>query len=279
MIAGLLLAGLGAVLYGIGSVLQAVGVRQSSNRGRGVVGAALQAAYIAGLGCDLAAWVFSLLALRRLPVFVVQAVLAGSLAVTAVLAAVTIGTALDRSDWYAIAAIVGALAVISASGGAERAVAPSTAVETGLVAGAFAMAVAVFVARWWASAPVMAGLAGLAYGGAALAVRVVPTASHLSGYLSEPLAWAVVGFGLAGTYGYTSSLENGDVGVVTAALWVVELVVPGLIGILLLGDHLRAGWAFPALLALAVAVGATITLARSTSAIGDEPVPAMSIPT
>lgn len=278
MITGLLLAGVGAVLYGIGSVLQAVGVRQSSKRGRGVVGAALQSAYIAGLGCDLGAWVLSLLALRRLPVFVVQAVLAGSLAVTAVIATITVGTALDRTDWYAIVAVVGALAVISASGGAERAVAPSTAVEAGLVAGALVLAVAVFTARWWVSAPVMAGLAGMAYGGAALAVRVMPTASHLSGYLGEPLAWAVVGFGLVGTYGYTFSLEHGDVGVVTAALWVVELVVPGLIGVLLLGDHLRAGWAIPALVASAVAIGATMILARATSAIAEETMPALPMP-
>ncbi|MEO6629248.1 MAG: hypothetical protein ABIP03_11850 [Aquihabitans sp.] len=279
MITGVLLAGVGAVLYGIGSILQAVGVRQSSIRGRGVIGALLQSAYVAGLGCDLGAWIFSLFALRRLPVFVVQAVLAGSLAVTAVLAAVTIGTALDRTDWFAVVAAVGALAVISAAGGPERASAPSTATGIVLVGGVFVVAVAVFAASEWASAPVLAGLAGVAYGGAALATRVVPTASHLTGYLGEPLAWAVVGFALVGTYGYTSSLERGDVGVVTAALWVVELVVPGLIGVLLLGDHLRAGWAIPALVASAVAVGATIALARSTSAIADVPMPDVSIPT
>lgn len=119
MTIGLLTAAAGAVLYGIGSVLQAVGVRQSSGRGRGIVGAALQVTYLAGLGCDLAAWAISLVALRRLPVFVVQAMLAASLAVTALLAAATVGTALTRIDWYAIVAVVASLAVIARFGAAE----------------------------------------------------------------------------------------------------------------------------------------------------------------
>lgn len=277
MIAGLLAAAAGAVLYGIGSVLQAVGVRQSSGRGRGTVGAVLQFAYIAGLGCDLTAWVVSLVALRRLPVFVVQALLAGSLAVTAILAAATVGTALGRTDWYAIVAVVGALAVVGASGGVGRAPVPSAAIVIGLVTAVLVVAVAVAAACRWASPPVTAALAGLAYGGAALAARVVPPAGHLAGYLGQPLAWAIVGFALIGTYAYAFSLEHGDVGVVTAALWVLELIVPGVIGVVLLGDRVRPGWTMPAVVASAVAVGATIILARSVSVIEDELAPSPSL--
>lgn len=109
----------------------------------------------------------------------------------------------------------------------------------------------------------------MAYGGAALAARVVPPAGHLTGYLGEPLAWVVVSFALAGTYAYAFSLDHGDVGIVTAALWVVELIVPGLIGVILLGDRIRTGWTIPVLAASAVAVAATVTLARSTRAIED----------
>jgi drug/metabolite transporter (DMT)-like permease len=265
MTVGLLICVAAAFGYGAASVLQAAGVRASSARGRGVIGAALQPLYVVGLGFDLAAWLLSLVALRRLPVFVVQAVLAGSLAITVLLAAVTIGTSLRREDWVPIGAVIAALAVIGASGGATHATAPSHPVELGLLAGAFVVVVAVAVACRWGSPIVVAVVAGLAFGGGALAARALPTAAHLSGYLHEPLAWAVIGYGVAGMYAYAFALERGDVGVVTAMLWVPELVVPGIIGVVFLDDQIRSGWLLPAVVATVVAVVATVALSRTAA--------------
>jgi drug/metabolite transporter (DMT)-like permease len=265
MTVGLLFSLAAALAYGAGSVLQAAGVRASSARGRGVVGAALQPLYLAGLGCDLGAWLLSLVALRRLAVFVVQAVLAGSLAVTVLLAAATIGTSLRREDWVPIGAVIAALAVIGASGGATRSTAPAHLVELGLLAGAFAAPAAVAAACRWASPVVVAAVAGLAFGGGSLAARALPTASHLTGYLHEPLAWAVLGYGAVGMYAYAFALERGDVGVVTATLWVPELVVPGVIGVVFLQDRVRSGWLAPAVVATVVAVVATIALSRTAA--------------
>lgn len=267
MIVALIAAVAAAFVYGGGSILQAVGVRRSSQRGRGVLGAALQLAYLAGLGCDLVAWGLSLVALRRLPVFVVQSVLAGSLAVTVVLAAVTIGTTLRRRDAYAVAATVAALAVIGASGGSARAPSPSHDIQLGLVLGTVAIGVAVAAACRWASPSVVAALAGLAFGNGALAARAVPAANHLTGYLREPLAWVLVVGALVGTYAYAFALDHGDVGVATAVLWVSELVAPGLVGVVLLGDEVRPGWTVPALLASIVAVGAIVALARAVAVV------------
>lgn len=277
MTVGLLAAVAGAVVYGIGSVLQAVGVRRSADRGRRVLGAAVQLTYLGGVGCDLLGWALSLVALRCLPVFVVQAVLAGSLAVTVVLAAVTIGTSLRRTDWYGIGAVMVALAVIGSAGGAQRAAPPPRAVELGLVVGLVVGVAVIGAACRWASSAAVAAMAGVAFGGGALAARAVPAAHHPAGYLGEPLAWTVVGFGVLGTFAYAFALERGDVGVATAALWVAELVVPGLLGVALLGDRVRTGWRLPAVVASIAATVAVVVLARAAARQSEHrtPVPAM----
>ena len=101
MLLGLLGAFGAAVLYGAGTVLQAAGVRGSAGRPAGAPGSTgLRSAglYGAGLLLDALGFLASLAALRTLPLFVVQSAIASSVAVTAVLAAVFLGSRLERSD-------------------------------------------------------------------------------------------------------------------------------------------------------------------------------------
>jgi len=44
---------------------------------------------------------------------------------------------------------------------------------------------------------------------------------------------------------------------------VIEVAVPGAVGLLLFGDTVYPGWAVPALLAVLLAVGGCVMLARS----------------
>jgi hypothetical protein len=62
---------------------------------------------------------------------------------------------------------------------------------------------------------------------------------------------------------YAHALEHGDVGPVTAALWVTEIVVPAIAGVALLADRARPGWGPVVLIASTVAVTATTVLATS----------------
>lgn len=117
---GALVAAVGAALaYGAGSVLQAAGARRAVAAGQGLLGVTRQWPYLGGLGCDLGGWLLSLLALRRLPLFAVQAILAGSLAVTVLLAAAVLHVPPRRADTAAVVLIVAALAVLGAAAGAE----------------------------------------------------------------------------------------------------------------------------------------------------------------
>ncbi|MFB9377417.1 hypothetical protein ACFFKU_14935 [Kineococcus gynurae] len=261
---GLLAAVLAAVGYAVGSVLQSEGVRRAGSPGMGAL--ARSPLYLGGLGADGLAWLLSLVALRRLPVFAVQSLLAGSLAVTVLLARVLLHHRLRRLDAIAVAVMVVALGLVAGAGHEQPAVAAPTAVSVGLlVAGVTAALAALVAARTRAPSWVHAVVAGIAFSVAALAARAVAVPADLPGdawrIVLEPAAWAVAVGAVAGTLGYAAALERGSVGPATAVLWGVEVVVPAVVGIALLGDSVRDGWAPVTVLAVAAVVGASAVLA------------------
>lgn len=257
---GLLPAVVGMLGYGIATVLQAAGAKRA--QGVAVLG---QPLYLVGTGLDAAAWLASVLALQQLPLFAVQSVLAGSLGVTVVLARVFLGAALRRRDIAAIAAVVGALVVIAGAAAAQSPhPPPSWFTATVLSALGIVVAATVALYRRGGSAP-MAALAGIAFSGAALCARTLHIAGPWQQLLREPVAWAVAGFGLVGAVTLSRALEGGRVGLVASLLWVIEVLLPGAVGVVALGDQIRAGWAVPTAAAVAVATAGCIVLATSTA--------------
>lgn len=258
MTIALLAALLGTVGYAAGSVLQAAGASRAS--GPAVV---LQPFYLLGLACDGVAWLASLVALQGLPLFAVQGLLAGSLALTVILARIFLGTRLGVRDRFAIGAVGLALVTVAASAGVESATAaprwfaPALLVSLVLVAGAL-----LFLYRGGAIMG-MAVVAGMAFSGAALGARSLVGATSLGQVLSEPVAWYIAVFGAIGALAYARALEGGAVGPVTSVLWVIEVVVPGLVGVLVLGDGVRAGWAPAALVAIIIGLAGSVVLAMA----------------
>ncbi|WP_432570227.1 hypothetical protein [Kineococcus sp. SYSU DK005] len=244
---------LAAFGYAAGSLLQAVGVRAAGLR---------SPLYLAGLGCDAVAWLLSLVALRRLPAFAVQSLLAASLALTVLLARVVLGTRLRRRDTAAVLALVAALGVLARAGREGAPAAVGRGVEVGSCVVAAVLLLGVLALR--RGGPVaLAVLAGLGCSVAALSARAVTVPGAWWRTALEPAGWAVVLAGVAGTLGYAAALERGAVGPVTALLWAVEVVVPALAGPVLLGDSVRAGWLPATAAALLVVVVCSVVLAGS----------------
>lgn len=253
---------LGALAYGVGSVLQAFAALRAT--GPAVVG---HPAYLLGVGCDLVAFAGSVAAVRDLPLFTVQSVLAGSLGVTVVLARVFLGTRIRRRDVVALLGIVAALVVLALAAGAQSALpAPAWFPTAALLATAGAAAV---LASQYRHGPHgrLAALAGASFAGSAVGARAVDLHAGWLGLLSQPTAWTIVALGLIGSLGYARSLERGSAGSSTAVLWVFEVVVASLVGIVALGDRAQPGWELPALGATTVAILGCVVLA------GSQPVP------
>ncbi|MEV4517594.1 hypothetical protein AB0K00_52640 [Dactylosporangium sp. NPDC049525] len=260
-------AAAGAVGYGIASVLQAAGAR----RDPGMLQTLRDPVYLGGVGLDLLAWLASLAALRTLPVYQVQAVLAGSLAVTVVVARFALAARLRAVDVAAVAVTIAALALLAAAAGPQDAAEPGAATRFWLAAAAVPVAVAGWAAARWCPPDVNGGvtgtLAGLAFGGAALCARAVTLPAspwqNPAALAAEPLVWALAGFGVTGTLLYAHALEHGQVGPVTALLWIVEVLVPSGVGVVLLGDSVRPGWGAVAVTAVAATVAAAAVLAHA----------------
>ncbi len=247
------------MLYGVASTLQAYAARHAS--GPQVV---RHPAYLVGLGGDGLAWLLSLVALAWLPLFVVQSLLAGSLAVTVLLAVPVLHFRPSRADVVAVAVATAGLVLVSASAGAEsRNAAPGWFTPALLVSvGAVLAAAAIAYSR--GSSMMAAALAGLGFSASALGAR----AAHLGeapwrAELANPLTWAVLIAGITGALMYARSLEKGSVSLATATLWGVEIVVPGAIGVAILGDTVRVGWELPALAGVACVVAGCLILAKS----------------
>jgi hypothetical protein len=257
----------GAISYAAGSILQAVGARRST----GTVRTLGHPLYLLGVGCDILSWAGSMVALRELAVYQVQSILAGSLAITVVMARVFLGSRIRRRDAFAVIITTGALAVLAMSAGPQEQVAASSRLRIGFCAAAVLTVLLGWLAAKFTTPGVVAGLSGLAFGGAALAGRALQLPEHPTAHVSatlgaiftEPLTAALVTFAAAGMLMYTHALQHGQVGPVTAVLWIGEVVAPSAVGLLLLGDTVLHGWELRAAVAGFIVVASAVVLATA----------------
>ncbi len=253
---------LGALAYGIGSVLQAWAARHATG-----VAVVTQPAYLLGVGFDRVAFVASVVAVRDLPLFAVQSVLAASLGVTVVLAHVVLATPFRPRDGAAIVGVVAALIVLALASGTQAAQ-PAPAWFAGALLVALGSAAGVLWAGYRRGNGVgLAVLAGASFAGSAIGARALDLTGGWLAVLGQPTAWTIVGFGLVGSLGYARSLERGAPGPSTAIVWVVEVAVAGLVGITALGDRVLPGWGLPAAAAVTVACLGCARLARTQPAV------------
>lgn len=273
MVLGLVTALVAAVFFGLATVLQTLGAQRhtdgtgASSGLAGTVRAMLNLPYAAGLALDGLGFVAQLVALRSLPLYVVQAALAGSLAVTAVAGAGVLGLRLGRAEWCGVGGVCLGLAALGATAGHEGHDQPSTAFHWALLAAVGVLAAA-GAAAWRlgepARAAVMGTLCGLGFGVVGLAVRVLPSVHlwHLTPLLTDAATYALLGGGAAAFVFMTEGVRGGRVTTATGAMVLGETALPALLGILLLGDTTRPGLVPVAVLGFAVAVAGALTLAR-----------------
>jgi len=277
MVGSLLAALLSAVCYGVASVMQAIAVRAASRRsvaqvaqaGEGVdagllVRMARQGLFLASIAIDLVGFIAQLIALRRLPLFAVQAIMASNLAVTAVCAAWLMRARLAAREWLAVAGVVAGVSLLGLSAGSEGAAKVGREFELGLIVAVAAVGVAGFaVARLPnpVRTPALGAIAGLGYGALAVAARILPGFGPLQ-LVRSPAAYTVAAAGIVSFLLYATALEGGSVTTATAAVILAETAPPALVGVVFLGDKTRPGLTAVAALGFVLAVVCALALAR-----------------
>ncbi|MCB5909355.1 hypothetical protein [Streptomyces pinistramenti] len=283
MIIGLLTAVAASVCYGTGSVLQAVGSRKSARReaaGAATTGvtqhggpslastakAAVTWEFMVGSVLDFVGFGLGALAARLLPLFLSQTVISANLVITALLSIRLLGIRLSKPEWTSIAVVCSALVLLATAAGHEGSGHTPTAAHWWLLAASVLLvAVGSLIVRLMgARAAILAGLlSGLGFGALGVGVRILNGVApfSLSALLADPALYAILVAGIGGMYLHTVALQIGSVNGATAALVVGETVVPGILGVLWLGDASRPGFAWAAILGFVMAVAGAVAVA------------------
>jgi drug/metabolite transporter (DMT)-like permease len=279
MLVSLIAALVAALCYGVASVMQAIAVREASHRAGltgvdpGLVPRLLhQWRFVASVAIDTLGFLAQLIALQRLPLFAVQAIVAANLAVIAVLASVVIGVSLSWREWLAVTGVVAGVGLLGSSAGAEGAHQAGAVFKIALIVATAVLGLCGLIAarlRDPARTLVLGTVAGLGYGVLGVAARVLTGFEPLT-LIRDPAAYAVVAGGLISFVFYTTALEGGSVTVATAAVVLAETLPPAIIGVIFLGDTTRRGLAPVAVIGFAVAVASALALARFGEA-GQDP--------
>jgi drug/metabolite transporter (DMT)-like permease len=283
MLIGLLLALGCSVCYGTATVLQAAATRSvnSGDSDSGVDAALLLRAlrqwrYLVGIALDGLGFALQVAALRLVPIYVVAAAIAASLAVTAIVAAWVLSTRLSAMEWAAVAVVCASLAMLGVAAGPEG----TGHGPPGLGWALLVIAALVFAAGAAAGhlsdrtrALVLGFGAGAGFGVDEIAVRLIDSIDLTqASFYTNPAIYALAAGGAAGFLLLTSALSRGSVTTAVAGMVVGETVGPALVGVAWLGDRTRPGLGWMVEAGFAVAVIAALALSR----FGEAPEPAES---
>lgn len=283
MLIGVAAALLACVGYGVSSVLQAYGARSSTAAAwahggripvtatggptlRSTISAALTPAFVVGMVLDVVGFGGTVVSARLIPLFLSQTIISANLVVTAVLGIAVLRVGLHTRDWVAIGTVIVSLFVLGLTAGHRGEGTMEPVVHWGLLSASVLILVGGvgLIRLLGARAAVAAGLiAGVLFGALAIAVRVLEGVEplRLGILVADPASWTILITGLGGFYLHTVALQVGSVNGATAALVVGETVVPGITGVVLLGDTAQRGLGWLVGVAFVSAVVAAVAVA------------------
>ncbi|MCK1822934.1 hypothetical protein MTQ10_25880 [Streptomyces sp. XM83C] len=258
-----------AVCYGTATVLQALAARAAVRTGGGgdvavLLRALRQWRYLAGLALDGVGFLLQVAALRSVPIYLVGAALASSLAVTAVASARLLRVRLSRLEWSAVAVVCAGMAMLGLASGTEGDTGGTAALRWSVLGVALVVLGLGAVGGRLAgrSRALVLGLgAGLGFGVVEVSVRLIDSLA-LSDLVANPASYALLVGGAAAFLLLTTALQRGSVTSATAGMVIGETVGPAAVGVLWLGDRTREGLAWLAVLGFVVAVAGALMLAR-----------------
>jgi drug/metabolite transporter (DMT)-like permease len=280
---GFLLALGCSVCYGTATVLQAAGTRSveaGSNSGVDallLMRAVRQWRYLVGVALDGIGFLLQVAALRLVPIYVVAAALAASIAVTGIVAAWVLSARLSPAEWTAVGVVCASLVVLALAAGPghfRRAPAGLGWALLGVVAAIFVAGAAAGRLSDRPRALALGLAAGSGFGVVEVGVRLVDAIDPTKrAFYLNPALYAAAAGGVAGFVLLTSALHRGSVTTAVAGMVVGETIAPAFVGVVWLGDTARDGLGWLVIVGFAVAVSATLVLARFGEAPAPEPDP------
>ncbi|ANZ40505.1 hypothetical protein BBK82_35350 [Lentzea guizhouensis] len=267
MALGYLFAVLATLASGSGSILESMGVRRAGaygGRSLDLIALRRQWLYFLGLGVNLLGFGFASAALHRLPLFLVQSMLAFSIGVTATISAF-LGHRLRAPGWGAL--FVGATGLVllgvSAEPGRAQALPPHWRwILVGMAVPV--AAIAVYARRHhhvWATVALAAG-SGVAYSVVGISARTLHLPDTAWRLVLEPAAWAIVLNGLTAAVLFAMALQKGGPTGVSAIMFTTNTALSSFVGLVYLDDRVRDGYVTAATIGFVLAIAGAVAVAH-----------------
>jgi drug/metabolite transporter (DMT)-like permease len=223
--------------------------------------------YVFGIILALAGFGLSLVALRVLPLFLVQSVIAASIVVTAFGEQLILHRKLDKQIYFALALIVAGLFMLSISAVAGHATVTSQLSKNLVILmplPIFIVGVLFIYLRGKLSALVLAALGGLAYGNTSTIARILTYPHPLWKLIDNPLLYSLIFSAMLGQYFFTVALQRTTATKSNAIMITLQTFGPALFGLLFFDDKIRHGFE------LLVLLGSILVIIGSAATVVDE---------
>jgi hypothetical protein len=207
-----------------------------------------QLPYVGGIALDLLAGIFTLIAAHRLPLFLVQALIASSVLLTALLERIFMHRILHKNAYMAIGLVLLGLVCLAIASHPEHTARTSAALRDAILYMPFALLAlgAILIrTKTTSGAALMAVISGIAFGSISIIGRMLVYPHPFWHVITNPLAGSLVVYAVMGMFFFTAALQRAQATSINGIVVAAETILPLLVGIGVLGDSARHGlWAF-----------------------------------
>lgn len=222
--------------------------------------------YVGGVLLDMAGWLFTLYAVTFLPLFFVQAIIASSIAVTALIERVFMHRRLSWRAYVAIGVILVGIVLLALAATPERAEPAGWLLKLAIAVSPLPFALLGFLAargRFRRSPLILAVLGGITFGTTSIVGRILVIPRPVWHIFADPLLYGLIGSGILGIWLFSIALQRTHATLANAATTASQFIFPAIIGIVFLGDDIQHGYLY------AAAFGTVLTLI-GLGALGQE---------
>lgn len=220
--------------------------------------------YALGTSLEIIAYVLSLVALRILPLFLVQSLIAASIVVTAIGERLFLHRKLGSRTYVALGIVLAGLISLAISAVPGRAMVSN---QTDRILVEILPIPLVLIGLFFismrnsASAIMLAVLGGLSFGNTSTIGRILVYPHPLWKLVENPLLGSLIISAILGQYFFTVSLQRISATKSNAAMVAMQTLGPAVCGLLLFDDKIRAGFQTVVVLGIVlVIVGSGLTV-------------------
>ena len=214
--------------------------------------------YIIGIVLDLLGWLFTLYAVQYLPLFLVEAVIAANIVITALIERVFRHQIIRSKSYQAIAIIVVGLVLLAIASSPEKSEPISNMLRWFIMLTPVPIAAVGYVlarSKNYRASIDLAIVGGLAFGGTSVVGRIFRLSNPVWHTIYSPLVFALIVSGILGILLFSIALQRAQATAVNATMTASQTVIPAIIGAAFLGDHARVGLGYLVVIGICLALG------------------------